>query len=81
MLHMLAGNKLNLLQYYHKQDFHVGSQVWLSTVCLKYWPHSDRNIALKIIYECAQCFKNRPIIANHLMKIFLQKELYLDLHF
>ncbi|GBN98193.1 hypothetical protein AVEN_154690-1 [Araneus ventricosus] len=64
-----AGNKLVKLifQYYHNRDFHVGQQALLNTVRLKYWPLGGRSIARKVVHECVECFKNKPVMANQIM--------------
>nr|XP_042913273.1 uncharacterized protein LOC122273263 [Parasteatoda tepidariorum] len=64
-----AGNKLVKLifQYYHKRDFHVGPQALLNTVRLKYWPIGGRNAARKVVHECVECFRNKPVVANQIM--------------
>ncbi|GBN15570.1 hypothetical protein AVEN_55008-1 [Araneus ventricosus] len=64
-----AGNKLVKLifQCYHKRDFHVGQQALLNTVRLKYWPLGGRSIARKVVHECVECFKNKPVMANQIM--------------
>ena len=38
-----------------------------NTVRLKYWPLEGRNIALKVIHECVDCFKANPVIATQIM--------------
>ncbi|XP_035230675.1 uncharacterized protein LOC118202610 [Stegodyphus dumicola] len=64
-----AGNKLVTLifQYYHKRDFHVGPQALLNTVRFKYWPLGGRSTARKVVHECVECFKNKPIAATQIM--------------
>ncbi|GBL91112.1 hypothetical protein AVEN_184477-1 [Araneus ventricosus] len=64
-----AGNKLVKLvfQYYHKRDFHEGQQALLNTVRLKYWPLGGRSMARKVVHECVEFFKNKPVMANQIM--------------
>ncbi|GBN79849.1 hypothetical protein AVEN_126520-1 [Araneus ventricosus] len=64
-----AGNKLVKLifQDYHKRDFHVVQQALLNTVRLKYWHLGGRSIARKVVHECVECFKNKPVTANQIM--------------
>ncbi|GFT01224.1 integrase catalytic domain-containing protein [Trichonephila clavipes] len=65
-----VGNKLVKLifQYYHKRDFHLRQQALLNTVHLKYWPLGVRSVAQRVVHECVECFKNNPIISNHIME-------------
>ncbi|XP_035233319.1 uncharacterized protein LOC118205140 [Stegodyphus dumicola] len=65
-----AGNKLVTLifQYYHKRYFHVGPQALLNTVRFKYWPLGGRSTARKVVHECLECFKNKPIVAIRINK-------------
>ncbi|KFM68822.1 hypothetical protein X975_18426, partial [Stegodyphus mimosarum] len=53
-----AGNKLVTLifQYYHKRDFHVGTQALLNTVRFKHWPLGGRSMARKVVHECGECY-------------------------
>lgn len=64
-----AGNKLvkNIFSYYHKRDLHVGPQALLNTVRLKYWPLNGRNTARRVVHECIDCFKRKPVVVKQIM--------------
>ncbi|GFX13384.1 integrase catalytic domain-containing protein [Trichonephila clavipes] len=54
-------------KYYHKRDFHVDPQALLNTFRLKYWPIGGRNIARKVVHECEECFRNKPVVVTQIM--------------
>ncbi|GFX92565.1 integrase catalytic domain-containing protein [Trichonephila clavipes] len=51
----------------HNRNFHLGPQALLYCTTQRFWPLRGRSIARKIVHECVVCFKNKPIVANHLM--------------
>lgn len=56
-----------IMSYYHLKYFHLGPQALLNTVRQMFWPISGRSLARKIVHQCVQCFKHRPILTEQLM--------------
>ena len=56
-----------IMNYYHLKYFHLGPQALLNTVRQMFWPISGRNLARKVVHQCVQCFKHRPVITEQLM--------------
>ncbi|GFV02415.1 pro-Pol polyprotein [Trichonephila clavipes] len=55
------------LSHYHKKYLHAGPHSLLYLVRQKFWPLNGRNNCRKIIHECVNCFKNKPITMNQIM--------------
>ncbi|GFW37027.1 integrase catalytic domain-containing protein [Trichonephila clavipes] len=57
----------NILSHYHKKYLHAGPHSLLYLVRQKFWPLNGRNNCRRIIHECVNCFKNKPITMNQIM--------------
>ncbi|GFV74873.1 integrase catalytic domain-containing protein [Trichonephila clavipes] len=44
-----------------------GSEALLNTARLKYWPIGGRNVAHKVVHECVECFRNKPVVVTQIM--------------
>ncbi|GFV39406.1 pro-Pol polyprotein [Trichonephila clavipes] len=56
-----------ILSHYHKKYLHAGPHSLLYLVRQKFWPLNGRNNCRRIIHECVNCFKNKPITMNQIM--------------
>ncbi|GBO34178.1 hypothetical protein AVEN_160610-1 [Araneus ventricosus] len=56
-----------IIQYYHKIQFHSGSQALLYNIRQKFWPLNGRNLCRKIVHSCVTCFKANPKISSQKM--------------
>ncbi|GFX76741.1 integrase catalytic domain-containing protein [Trichonephila clavipes] len=56
-----------ILSHYHKKYLHAGPHSLLYLVRQKFWPLKGRNNCRRIIHECVNCFKNKPITMNQIM--------------
>ncbi|GFS99904.1 retrovirus-related Pol polyprotein from transposon TNT 1-94 [Trichonephila clavipes] len=56
-----------ILSHYHKKYLHAGPHSLLYLVRQKFWPLNGRNNRRRIIQECVNCFKNKPITMNQIM--------------
>ncbi|GFU13298.1 pro-Pol polyprotein [Trichonephila clavipes] len=56
-----------ILSHYHKKYLHSGPHSLLYLVRQKFWPLNGRNNCRRIIHECVNCFKNKPITMNQIM--------------
>ncbi|GFW95327.1 integrase catalytic domain-containing protein [Trichonephila clavipes] len=39
----------------------------LNTVRLKYWPIGGRNVARRVVHECVECFRNKPVVVTQIV--------------
>ena len=56
-----------IMNYYHRKIFQFALQALLNTIRKMFWPISSRNLARKVIHQCLQCFKHRPMITERFM--------------
>ncbi|GFV45767.1 integrase catalytic domain-containing protein [Trichonephila clavipes] len=56
-----------ILSHYHKKYLHAETHSLLYLVRQKFWPLNGRNNCRRIIHECVNCFKNKPITMNQIM--------------
>lgn len=56
----------NKLRYEHIKNVHAVTQLLISLVRQKYWPGNVINEAKKVIQNCINCYKTRPIIAQQI---------------
>lgn len=44
----------------HRQNYHAGPQLLLSTMRQKYWPLGGRNLTRKVVRTCVTCWRQNP---------------------
>nr|XP_015917539.1 uncharacterized protein LOC107447196 [Parasteatoda tepidariorum] len=63
------GHKLTrlILEFYHKRYFHLGPTALLHYVRQKFWPVQGKATCRKIVHDCIDCFKVKPLGVEQLM--------------
>ena len=56
-----------LFRHIHKNEFHAGPQLLLSTVRQEFWPIKGKHIAHNTYRKCIICYKFKPTMMHQLM--------------
>ncbi|XP_055604767.1 uncharacterized protein LOC129753000 [Uranotaenia lowii] len=56
-----------LAEIYHIRLLHAGPQLMLSSMRLKFWPLSGRDLCRRITHQCLTCFRIKPKLQQQFM--------------
>ncbi|XP_055589397.1 uncharacterized protein LOC129741675 [Uranotaenia lowii] len=56
-----------LAEIYHIRLLHAGPQLMLSSMRLKFWPLSGRDLCRRITHQCLTCFRMKPKLQQQFM--------------
>lgn len=69
-----------IIKHTHKKHLHMDLQVTLAIVREQYWPLNAKDSVSQILRNCIPCFGLKPKETQHIMFVYLQRELLLDGH-
>ncbi|GFW80640.1 integrase catalytic domain-containing protein [Trichonephila clavipes] len=67
---ILPGNHnltVQIIAHFHRKNLHTGASSLLHYVREKFWPLNGRSLCRKVVHECLDCFKSRPLVTSQLM--------------
>lgn len=56
-----------IIKHFHRKNHHAGVQATLYAIRTKFWLINGKNQIKKIIHQCINCFRTKPILSKYLM--------------
>lgn len=70
-----------IIEYYHERNMHCGPTALLNTVRQKFWIVDGRSTCKKVVFNCIECYKNKPTLMTQVMGQHPKSRLYPTLPF